>query len=175
MPTISSLTLRDYSRVAIAKWYEVEKLTPRTIASQRAILDRYILPLIGDEPIYLIDNENMNLKFLIQQLLAVKPYKTRRNRIGLLRRLLLTAKRDGFLEAIPSCVERISIPNEGISKKASKSWTVAVQENISQIEVGAVAVQENVEENVDYAVYYTGHGTVTVPVHATKTTSKKKR
>ena len=112
MPTIQSLTWNAYAPVALAKWYEVHNLTPRTVESHQAILDKYILPVIGEEPIYLLDDENTNLKMLIQRLMAVKPYKTRRNRVGLLRRLLRTAKNDGFLTKIPTCVQRISIANE---------------------------------------------------------------
>jgi len=148
VPYIIPMTFNGYAEVALAKWYEVEKLTPRTIASQRAILGKYILPILGDVPLYLLDNETMELRFLLKQLLQVKSYKTRRNRVGMLRRLMKTAKKDGFLKEIPSCVMTISIANE---KKAKPPE----QESFKN------TPQPVPKEPVDGVVYYDGKTTKT--------------
>lgn len=128
MAVIRSLTLRDYAPVAIAKWYEVENLTLRTVASYRAIVDKYLLPVVGDVPIYLFDNDKEELLVLLQDLMRVKRYKTRRNRVCLLRRLLVTAVQDGFLQETPSKVSRLSVPNEmpATTKKVTITQTKKV-------------------------------------------------
>ena len=114
------LTFNDYAKVVLAKWFEIDKSTSRTVESHEAILRHYILPVIGEEYICLLDNANVKLQRLIRSLVQVPVVKTRRNRICVLRRLLYTAQKDGFLREVPSSVARLSVAKDRKPKKAEQ-------------------------------------------------------